>query len=298
MKIVERTVDMQAWSRARRREGLTIGFVPTMGFLHEGHLALLRQARAKADVTVASIFVNPTQFAPNEDLAKYPRDLPRDAQMCEAEGVDVVFHPADPAEIYPPGFQTSIAVAEIAKPLCGASRPTHFAGVATVCCKLFHIVMPHFAVFGEKDYQQLLVIERLVADLNMDLEIVHGPTVREPDGVAMSSRNKYLSADERQQATALIRSLTQARQLVEQGERRRDELLAAVRATIAAAPLARIDYVELRNLPDLSPAPERPAGDCLLALAVFYGKTRLIDNHVLHFARTRGGTHAPHHAQV
>jgi pantoate--beta-alanine ligase len=286
MKIVERTAEMQAWSRARRREGLTIGFVPTMGYLHDGHLELMRLARAKADVTVASIFVNPTQFAPNEDFARYPRDLARDAAMAESVGVDIVFHPADAAEIYPAGFQTSIAVSEVSQPLCGVSRPTHFGGVATVCAKLFHIAMPHFAVFGEKDYQQLLVIERMVADLNMDLEIVHGPTVREADGLAMSSRNKHLTPDQRRQAPALMRSLRRARDLAAGGERDRDKLLGAVRAVLAEAPLGRIDYVEMRELPNLSPAPARPAGECLLALAVFFGATRLIDNHVLQFTGT------------
>jgi pantoate--beta-alanine ligase len=284
MKVIERVAEMQGWSLARRREGLTIGFVPTMGFLHEGHLSLVRLAKAKANIVVVSIFVNPTQFGPTEDLARYPRDLPRDAAMCEAEGVDVIFHPVDRAEMYPPGFQTSITLNEVSRPLCGVSRPTHFAGVATVCCKLFNIVQPHFAVFGEKDYQQLLVIERLVADLNMDLQIVHGLTAREHDGLAMSSRNKYLSPEERAQAPVLQRALHRARLLADGGERRRDALLAAVRDELATAPLGRIDYAELRRLPDLAEAPETLNGEHLLALAVFFGRTRLIDNHVLHVA--------------
>lgn len=283
MKIIERIAEMKAWSLARHHEGRRIGFVPTMGYLHEGHLSLVRLARQKADAIVMSIFVNPTQFGPTEDFSRYPRDLARDAAMAESVGVDVIFHPT-PAEMYPAGFQASIALPEVAGPLCGVSRPNHFAGVATVCCKLFNIVMPHVAVFGEKDYQQLLVIQRLVADLDMNLEIVPGPTFREPDGLAMSSRNKYLSPEERAQAIVLHQSLNLAEEMIHNVDNSRDSLLRSVRARIEEAPPARIDYIELRRLPNLAAAAENPQGDHLLALAVFFGKTRLIDNRVLHFA--------------
>ncbi|NLH48674.1 MAG: pantoate--beta-alanine ligase [Myxococcales bacterium] len=283
MKIIERIAEMKAWSLARRREGRTIGFVPTMGYLHEGHLSLVRLALETADTAVMSIFVNPTQFGPTEDFARYPRDLERDAALAESVGVDVIFHPT-PAEMYPAGFETTIRVPRTAGPLCGVSRPDHFAGVATVCCKLFNIVQPHLAVFGEKDYQQLLVIRRLVADLDLNLEIVPGPTFREPDGLAMSSRNKYLSPEERARAVVLHQSLNQAEEWVNNPETNRDSLLRSVRARIENTPPARVDYIELRRLPDLADAAEHPQGDHLLALAVFFGKTRLIDNRVLHFA--------------
>jgi pantoate--beta-alanine ligase len=286
VRIIGRTADMKSWSRTERGAGRTIGFVPTMGYLHEGHLELVRLARRRADRVVVSIFVNPTQFGPDEDLARYPRDLERDAALLRGLAVDVLFHPTDPREIYPDGFQTAITVTQVSKPLCGASRPVHFGGVATVCCKLFNIVRPHLAVFGEKDYQQLLVVRRMVTDLDLDVEIVAGATVREPDGLAMSSRNKYLTPEQRVQAVALRRSLDCALQLVQNGERRRDAILAAVRGEIGRAPLGRIDYAEIRDLPDLTEAPDTLVGDHLLALAVFFGQTRLIDNQVLQATTT------------
>jgi pantoate--beta-alanine ligase len=282
LRIIASVSQMQAEAEAWRRAGKIIGLVPTMGYFHEGHLALMRQARERAGVVVVSLFVNPTQFGANEDLSRYPRDFERDCAMAASVGVDVLFFP-EAAAMYPPGYQTTINLAELVKPLCGVARPTHFAGVATVCCKLFNIVKPHFAVFGEKDYQQLLVVKQMAADLNLDLEIAPGPTVREPDGLAMSSRNVYLSPQERAQAVWLSRSLAVAADLVAEGETCRDRVIATVWETIRVQPLANIDYVELRRVPDLAPAEEEPRGKHLLALAVYFGKTRLIDNRVIHF---------------
>jgi len=282
MLVLETAAKMQAFSKAQRADGKTIGFVPTMGYLHEGHLALMRKARELADVVVLSIFVNPTQFGQNEDLDKYPRDFDRDSQLADEVGVDVIYFP-QPEEMYPAGYQTSISLASLPTVLCGKSRPVHFGGVATVCCKLFNIVQPHFAVFGKKDYQQFLVVSRMVKDLNMDLEIIGSPTVREADGLAMSSRNVYLTPEQRAQAPALIEALGHAEKMVAAGHRDRDEVLAEVRRIIESRPDARIDYVELRTLPDLADADAKPAGPHLLALAVFFGKTRLIDNTVLEF---------------
>lgn len=282
MLVLETAAKMQAFSKAQRAEGKTIGFVPTMGFLHEGHLALMRKACEQADVVVLSIFVNPTQFGKNEDLDKYPRDFDRDSRMAETVGVDVIFFP-QPEEIYSNGYQTHISLASLPTVLCGKSRPVHFGGVATVCCKLFNIVQPHFAVFGLKDYQQFLVVSRMVKDLNMELEIVGLPTVREDDGVAMSSRNVYLTPAQRAQAPALIESLRRAEALVAAGANDREEILAMMREFLAGQPEARIDYLELRKLPDLTDAAAKPEGEHLLAVAVYFGKTRLIDNTVLDF---------------
>jgi len=282
MLVLKKPDQMRAFSEEQRAQGRTIGFVPTMGYFHEGHLALMRQAKDLADLVVISIFVNPTQFGPSEDLAAYPRDFERDSQMAEQVGVDVIFNP-EPADIYPEGFQTTVLVNELIKPLCGVNRPVHFKGVATVCCKLFNIVRPHLAVFGEKDYQQLLVVDRVVRDLNMDLEIVPGPTFREPDGLAMSSRNVYLTPEQRKQAPALIRALRHAQEMVEQGVVERDRILSEATAIIQEQSEAQIDYVELRTIPDLHVASEMPKGRHLLALAVRFGKARLIDNTVLPF---------------
>ncbi|NLG83579.1 MAG: pantoate--beta-alanine ligase [Firmicutes bacterium] len=264
---------------AARREGKSIGFVPTMGYLHDGHLALIRRARAENGFVVVSIFVNPTQFGPNEDFARYPRDLARDLDLCRGAGVDLVFAP-EVAQMYPPGFQTYVEVEELSQGLCGASRPGHFRGVATVVTKLFNIVTPDRAYFGEKDAQQLRVIKRMVVDLNFPLEIVAVPTVREPDGLAMSSRNTYLSPQERQAALVLYRALCLAKDLFVRGERRAEEILARMRELIAAEPLARIDYVAIVDDETLAPV-ERIDRPVLVALAVFIGPTRLIDNIVL-----------------
>ncbi|TMQ12263.1 MAG: pantoate--beta-alanine ligase [Deltaproteobacteria bacterium] len=270
---------MQAKAEDLRRDGRRIAVVPTMGALHDGHLALLRAARGKADVVILTLFVNPTQFGPSEDLARYPRDEAGDLAKARSAGIDLAFCP-DAAAMYPPGSQTFVEVRELQKPLCGASRPGHFAGVATVGAKLFHITRPHLAVFGEKDYQQLAIIRRMVRDLDFAIEIASVPIVREPDGVAMSSRNAYLSPDQRRAARSLSTGLAAAAAAFAAGERRAAALVAAARAPIDAAADTRIDYVELRDAEELTPVThvERPA---VLALAVFVGTTRLIDNRVL-----------------
>jgi len=270
---------MRARVEDLRRDGRIIAVVPTMGFLHDGHLALLRAARARADVVVLTLFVNPTQFGPNEDLGRYPRDEAGDLAKAAACGVDLAFVP-DVAAMYPPGSQTFVSVRELEQPMCGEKRPGHFTGVATVVTKLFAITQPHVAFFGEKDYQQLAIIRRLALDLDLDVEIVGHPIVREPDGLAMSSRNAYLEADQRRQALALSAGLAAAEAAVAAGERDSAAILAAARAPIAAQPEARIDYLELRDAADLTPI-GRLEGPAVLAMAVFVGSTRLIDNRVL-----------------
>lgn len=262
-----------------RREGLRIAVVPTMGYLHDGHLSLLRIARQAADVVILTIFVNPTQFGPSEDLASYPRDEEGDLAKGRAHGADLAFCP-EVAAMYPPGFQTYVEVTELQKPLCGVSRPGHFRGVATVVTKLFHITRPHVAVFGQKDYQQLTLIRRMVQDLDMGIEIIGGPLVRDPDGLAMSSRNAYLSPEQRVQALCLYRALTAAKELFAKGERGAIALMRAARAQIDEVPIARINYLDIRDAATLEEIEviERPA---VMALAVFIGQTRLIDNAVL-----------------
>ena len=274
--LVRTVEEMKALSRRWREEGKTIGFVPTMGYLHEGHLSLVRRAREENDRVVVSIFVNPTQFGPNEDYNRYPRDLDRDMKLLEPIGVDAVFYPSV-EEMYPEGYRTYVEVVGITDKLCGASRPGHFRGVCTVCTKLFNIVMPHRAYFGKKDFQQYVVIKNMVRDLNMDIEIVPMPIVREPDGLAMSSRNTYLSPEERQAATCLYRSLKRAVELFESGERDASKIREEVVRIIEAEPLARIDYVEVVDPETFEPV-ERVEKGTLVALAVFVGPARLIDN--------------------
>ena len=278
MQIINSIVHMQALAIAPERGGRRIAFVPTMGFLHEGHASLLREGRTRGDVLVLSIFVNPIQFGKNEDLDRYPRDMERDCQIAEACGVDIVFIPTV-AEMYPQGFQTGVTVRDIALPLCGASRPGHFDGVATVVAKLFNIVRPDVALFGCKDYQQLAVIRTMTSELNMPVEIVGMPIVREADGVAMSSRNAYLSASERQSALCLIRAITRARELYATGERSTTVLIREARAVIEQETAAAVEYVECRNGDTLHES-DRADGGTLLALAVKIGQTRLIDNTV------------------
>jgi pantoate--beta-alanine ligase len=270
---------MRAKAEDLRRDGRRIAVVPTLGALHDGHVALLRAARGRADVVILTIFVNPTQFGPGEDLAKYPRDEAGDLAKARAAGVDLAFCPEAPA-MYRPGSQTFVEVRELQQPLCGASRPGHFAGVATVVAKLFHITQPHLAVFGEKDYQQLAIIRRMVRDLDFAIEIASVPIMREADGLAMSSRNAYLSSDQRRSALSLSAGLAAAEAAFARGERSAGALVAAAKAPITAAAGTRIDYVELRDAEELTPIArvERPA---VLALAVFVGTTRLIDNRVL-----------------
>ena len=267
---------MQIRADAWRREGRHIGLVPTMGFLHAGHLSLVRIAKEAADRVVVSIFVNPTQFGPGEDLDAYPRDLPRDLELLASEGADAVLLPSL-EEMYPDGYQTRVSLDHLPHHLCGQSRPVHFGGVATVVTKLFHIVKPHLAVFGEKDYQQLLVIRRLVADLNLDVRILGGPTVREADGLAMSSRNAYLKDHERPAALTLTRALGLAARLVAEGERRADVVLSRARELITSMPGTQIDYITICDpftLEDVAAI----EGPVRMALAVKVGRTRLIDN--------------------
>jgi pantoate--beta-alanine ligase len=279
MQVIEEISAMRSWSEAERCVGRRVVFVPTMGFLHEGHLSLVRDGRRRGASLVVSIFVNPKQFSPNEDYAAYPRDLDRDRKLLEREGVDVLFCPSA-SEIYPGSFQSSVEVEKLSAPLCGASRPGHFRGVATVVAKLFNIVRPHIAIFGQKDFQQLQIIRRLVQDLNFDIEILAHPIVRDQDGLALSSRNNYLDASQRQAALCLSRSLKLAASLVQNGERERARILAAVAGEIAREPHARIDYTELCH-PETLEKIERIEAQALLALAVWIGKARLIDNAIL-----------------
>ena len=252
-----------------------------MGALHEGHLSLMGQAREMCDVVVASVFVNPTQFGPNEDLERYPRDLARDAEQAFTRGVDFIFAPAA-EDMYPQGCATFVIVERLGEKLEGASRPGHFRGVATVVNKLFNIVHPHFAFFGRKDAQQVIIIKRMVRELGMDTEVVVGPTVREEDGLALSSRNAYLTSDQRKAATVLRRALERARTLYNGGERDSARIISAMRALIEAEPLARLDYIAITDTAELAPVDAIPSDEpTLISLAVFFDKTRLIDNIVL-----------------
>jgi pantoate--beta-alanine ligase len=277
MRIVTTIREMQALADDARRAGKVIGLVPTMGYFHEGHVSLMRTARERADLVVVTLFVNPTQFAANEDLSKYPRDFERDRAMAESAGVDAIFFPSV-EEMYPAGHQTVVTVPEVSKHLCGAARPVHFQGVATVCAKLFAATKPHFAVFGEKDYQQIQVIRRMVADLNLGIEIVAGALVREADGLAMSSRNVYLSPTLRAQAPAIHRSLLAARDAYRAGERDPRAIEAAFRRSLASAPDLSPQYVHVIEAEACVPIDGAVDGNAVLAVAVLAGATRLIDN--------------------
>lgn len=271
---VEKKRDMQKISERLRREGKIIGFVPTMGYLHEGHLSLVDIAREKADVVVVSIFVNPIQFGPNEDYNEYPRDLERDKRLLEERGCDILFHPSV-EEMYPPEFRTEVHVKGWSDIYCGASRPGHFKGVATVVMKLFHIVKPHLAVFGEKDFQQLRIIERMVEDMDMDIDIIPGKIVREEDGLAMSSRNTYLSKEERRRAKVLYRALLYAREMIDR-IKDLEELKRRMREMIEREG-GEVDYIAFIDPDTLEERREKvPPIRCLLAVRI--GKTRLIDN--------------------
>jgi pantoate--beta-alanine ligase len=271
--VVRAPTEMTAWSQAARARGERIAFVPTMGALHEGHVTLLREARRLGQRLVLSIFVNPTQFGPNEDFSRYPRDLAGDLAKAASAATDVAYVPGA-RDVYPAGYQTTITVPELARGLCGPFRPGHFAGVANVVCKLFNVVRPDVAVFGEKDYQQLAIIRRMVVDLDMGIEIVGIPTVREADGLAMSSRNAYLSGTERARALSLSRALFAARDAAARGARDPATLVAGARD---ALDVDRVDYIELVDAETLQPVAylSRPA---VLAIAAFVGRTRLIDN--------------------
>lgn len=281
MEIVKRTPQMKALARRLAEDGNRIGFVPTMGALHAGHLSLMQRARQMSDIVVVSIFINPIQFGPSEDLDRYPRDLARDAELCMTRGVDYIFAPLID-EIYPEHFSTYVIVEGLSDTLCGASREGHFRGVTTVVNKLFNVVRPQYAFFGRKDAQQVVIVRRMVEDLSMDTEVVVCPIVRDEDGLALSSRNAYLSPEEREAAGVLHRALEKSQVLYGSGERDAGVLLRAMEEVIATEPLARVDYISIVDSRDLEPL-ETLADDAtvLIALAVYIGKTRLIDNVVL-----------------
>ena len=278
-KVIKTIAAMRRQSRQWHREGRSIAFVPTMGFLHEGHLSLIRKGRELADVSVVSIYVNPTQFAPGEDLDKYPRDFERDIRLCAEEQVDVVFFPSN-EEMYPGGYQTFVLNESLSDKLCGRTRPTHFKGVTTIVAKLFNIVDADYALFGRKDAQQALIIRNMARDLNFRTEIIVAPIVREPDGLAMSSRNKYLSPAQRQQALVLNESLRRVEALWREGERDLDRLKKEMATAIESRPECRVDYISFVDADTLENAGD-DSKKILLALAVFVGNTRLIDNTLL-----------------
>ena len=279
MEIVQDLKVMQNWADTQRRAGRTIALVPTMGFFHSGHLKLMSHGRETADKVVVSLFVNPLQFGVGEDFEKYPRDLERDRQLAEEAGVDILFNPRH-EDLYPEDYQTSVSVERVTQGLCGASRPGHFQGVSTVVCKLFQLVKPHQAIFGLKDYQQVVTIGQMVRDLNMDVEVIGRPTVREDDGLAMSSRNVYLSAEDRMAALSLSQSLSAAQKKCRAGEREAGSILAEVTRILTRHPENRIDYARIVHPSTLKELETiNPRG--ILALAVRVGKTRLIDNCLL-----------------
>jgi pantoate--beta-alanine ligase len=279
MRIIRDIQEMQAASRAATVQGLTIGFVPTMGALHEGHLSLVRLARSRASLVVVSIFVNPLQFGPAEDFNQYPRTLEADCARLEAEGADIVFAPST-VQMYPAGATTAVYVEGLSEKLDGRSRPGHFRGVSTVVAKLFHIVQPAYAVFGQKDAAQVAVLRRMVRDLNMDIELIVAPIVREADGLALSSRNAYLTAEQRRQALVLHRALTQVETLAGAGETRAAKLRAAALSVIASEPAALLDYFGIIDPDTLEPLEDTTQG-ALAAVAATFGSTRLIDNLLL-----------------
>ncbi len=276
MRVIHSPEEMQEMALSLKRAGKSIAFVPTMGFLHEGHLSLIRRARSGGDILVVSIFVNPAQFGPSEDFEDYPRDPVRDLALCEKEGADIVFTPSV-EEIYPSGYSTFVEETDLSRDLCGRKRPGHFKGVTTVVAKLFNIVLPDRAYFGRKDYQQSRVIARMVKDLSFPVKVVTCPIVREEDGLAMSSRNKYLGRKERKEALSIRRALDRARDLIEKGEESVPAVIGAIEEIIAKEPAARLDYIEIRDAENLEEL-DRVRNGAVIALAVFVGKTRLIDN--------------------
>ena len=279
MKIINSVSEMQQWVASSQVAGKTITFVPTMGFLHQGHLSLLEEGRKQGDLLVLSVFVNPTQFGQGEDFEDYPRDLQQDSELAQQAGVDIIFAPTA-AEMYPQGYATYVDVEGITETLCGASRPGHFRGVCTVVSKLFNIVQPQLAIFGNKDFQQLTVIRRMTLDMNLSVKILGLPIFREPDGLAMSSRNVYLSADQRRQALVLSQSLTKAKRLIDSGETNSASILSQLQDRISKQPDARIDYLQICHQLTLEKQIQVDA-DSVLLLAVYIGKTRLIDNSLL-----------------
>lgn len=287
MELIVSLRQMQQYADARRCAGHRIAVVPTMGYFHQGHLSLIRRARELADVVITTLFVNPTQFGPGEDYERYPRDLDRDRHLAEEAGSDVLFAPTV-EEMYPGGYTTTVTVHGVSEKFEGAFRPGHFQGVATIVTKLFLATKPHVAVFGQKDWQQTLVVRQLVRDLNFDVDIVVAPTVREPDGLAMSSRNVYLSPQERQQATVLYRALQHARSLLEGGERRRQVLVAALEHVLRSVPELQIDYAAAADALTLDePDQFLPGQTVVLLVAARLGSTRLIDNELVQVPRRR-----------
>lgn len=278
MQTIKTVAELRHTLAQARRAGRRIGFVPTMGYLHDGHLELVAASRAQCEVTVVSIFVNPTQFGPNEDLSTYPRDFLRDEKLCRDAGVAILFAP-DAQEVYPNEFETFIELAELAKPLCGAFRPGHFRGVATVVCKLFNMVQPDVAFFGQKDFQQCAVVRRMAIDLSLPIEIITVPTVREPDGLAMSSRNRYLSDEERRRALAISRGLRAAADEFRSGERDVEKLVAVAKGHLGV--VDRLQYLELVDGDTLTTAQSPLGRTAALCAAAYVGSTRLIDNVIL-----------------
>jgi pantoate--beta-alanine ligase len=279
MKVVHTIKEVREIVKQWKKEGLTIGFVPTMGYLHEGHKSLIMKSVSQNDRTVVSDFVNPTQFGPNEDLARYPRDLKRDSMLVESAGADLLFNP-EPSEMYPPHFTTTVNTSEVTEHLCGARRPVHFGGVCQVLTKLFNIVTPNRAYFGQKDAQQLAVVKRFVRDLNFDIEIIGCPIVREEDGLAKSSRNTYLSPDERKAAVILSKSLKAGKALIEGGERSSQKVIDKITEVLKSEPLAKIDYVSIVDNTNIQPL-DTIKGEVLVAIAVYIGSTREIDNFII-----------------
>ncbi len=276
MRILSKISEAREAIQRLKSQGKTIGFVPTMGFLHEGHLSLVRASRRATDTTVVSVFVNPTQFGPNEDFKEYPRDLERDAGLLHKEGVSLLFAP-DAEEIYPKGYKTYVEVHELQDKLCGRSRPGHFRGVCTVVLKLFNILKPDISFFGQKDAQQAIILKRMVKDLDLEVKIEVLPIVRDRDGLALSSRNTYLKPEERGAALSLSKSLKEAEEMIKKGERRAQFIIERIRSIIEKEPLAKIDYVEIVDKEELNPL-EIIEDEALIALAVFIRKVRLIDN--------------------
>jgi pantoate--beta-alanine ligase len=278
MRIIKSVKEMQEFSDSLRNRGEKIAFVPTMGYLHRGHLSLMDEGRKSGDCLIISIYVNPTQFGPGEDIERYPRDFETDRKLSEERGVDVIFCPSD-SEMYPEHYQTFVDVEGVTRNLCGLSRPCHFRGVTTICAKLFNIVKPHVAIFGKKDFQQLVTVKRMAADLNMDIEVIGMPTVRDPDGLAISSRNTYLKKEERESALSLIRSIKLAKELYDNGERETGKIIEAAQKFIEGHPCTKTDYVKICDAATLNDI-EYIQGEAVLALAVEVGTARLIDNYV------------------
>ena len=279
MEIAGKIDEVRKQVKEWRKQGLSVGLVPTMGYLHEGHKSLIDRAVAENDRVVVSDFVNPIQFGAGEDLATYPRDIEADKRLCGQAGAHLIFHP-QPAEMYAPDFSTYVEMQEVSEGLCGKTRPTHFRGVCTVVCKLFHIVMPDRAYFGQKDAQQLAVIRRMVRDLDMDIQIVGCPIIREPDGLAKSSRNTYLNEEERKAALVLSKAVFHGQDMMEKGERDAGTILSSMKKLIEAEPLAKIDYVEMVDADTIAPL-AKAQGRVLTAMAVYIGSTRLIDNFIM-----------------